>query len=52
MNTTQRKIVLIVSVILAPLFFLWGWGEGSPMAIVAPVASVGIGIWVWSGRDK
>jgi hypothetical protein len=53
MNNTQRTIVLILSIILAPILFVWGMDEHEEaLAIGAPIVSVAIGIFVWSGRDK
>jgi len=61
-NNSQRRIVLIASIIVALLFFFsaWdsynhGWGiRFGPLlrGLIGPVISLGIGIAVWAGRDK
>ena len=53
MNNSQRKIVLSLSIVLAPVLFLVGVEENEIMlGILGPIVSIAIGIFVWAGRDK
>jgi len=53
MNNSQRRILLVFSIILASLFGLAGWfGEMAMMFLFGPPVSIAIGLFVWAGRDK
>ena len=53
MSNAQRKVVLIVAILLAPLLILYGMGENSFLiAFGGPILSLGLGIYVWVGRKK
>jgi hypothetical protein len=53
MTTSQRKVVLIVSILVAPVLFLAGIAdENALLAFGGPILSLGAGIFVWVGRSK
>ncbi len=53
MTNAQRKVVQVVGIVLAPVFFLVGaYHDNGLLMLVAPVVSVGVGAFVWAGRDK
>ena len=52
MTAAQRKVVLVIGIVLAPVFFVAGVVENSILVSLAgPVVSIGVGIFVWAGRD-
>ena len=53
MNDTQRKIILVVGFVLAPVLF-WGgvFDESRLVAFAGPLVSIGVGLYVWAGRTK
>ena len=53
MNDTQRKIILVVGFVLAPVLF-WGGvlAETRLVAFAGAVVSIGVGLYVWAGRTK
>jgi len=53
MSNTQRTVVLIVGIMLAPILYLYGMDVHSTLIILGgPIASVGLGIYFWVGREK
>ena len=54
MSNTQRTIVLIIGVLLAPILFVYG-AQGRDNAFImfgGPILTIGLGIYVWVGREK
>ena len=53
MNNTQRTILLIVGIGLAPILFWYGVEENNLLIVLGgPVLSLGGGIYAWAGRAK
>jgi len=53
MSNTQRKVVLIMGIILAPFIAFYGFQEDSALIVFGgPILSVGSGIYFWVGREK
>ena len=53
MTNAQRKVVLIVGILFAPILLVYGLTEDSFIITVGgPFLSVGLGIYSWVGRDK
>jgi hypothetical protein len=61
MNSTQRKLIFVVSVILAGIILLFGFvkrllgGEediGAMLSLGLPVLLIGIGLFVYLGRQN
>ncbi|MBI5394034.1 MAG: hypothetical protein HZA91_01925 [Verrucomicrobia bacterium] len=52
-NNAQRKMILIVGIVLAPLLLFWGLLERREwVAVFGPIISIGVGFFFWLGREK
>ena len=53
MTNAQRKLVLTLGMLLAPVLFLYGLLENSLLILFGgPIVSIGFGFYFWMGRSK